>query len=55
MEDGVSALQAITNLVENAEISVIISVEEFEIQSDGFTTIQNFANAIEGFVILIGI
>lgn len=49
MEYGVSALKAIPNFVQDAKIGMIISVEEFQVQSDGFATIQDLAYPIENF------
>lgn len=48
MENRISSLQAITNFVEDTEIRVIVAVKEFEIQSNGFTSVENLADFTDG-------
>lgn len=53
MEDGVSTFETVPNLVENAEISVVVSVQEFKIESDGLAAIKNLSYRIVNLDVLI--
>ena len=53
MENGVSALETIPNSVQYAKVRVVISVEEFQVQSNGFAAVQDLAYPVEDFIVCV--
>lgn len=54
MEDRITSLKAVAHLIQYAEISMIVSIKEFEIELDRLAAIKNAANRSENFEVLLG-
>jgi hypothetical protein len=53
MEYGVSAFKTIPNSVQYAEVRVIVSVEEFQVQPDGFAAVQDLAYPVKNLKVCV--
>lgn len=54
VEYRVSAFQTIPNFVQYAEVGVIVSEEEFQVQSNGLAAVQDLAYPVENLILCIG-
>ena len=54
VEYRVSTFQTIPNFIEDAQIGMIISVQEFKIQFDRLTAVKDLAYAVEDFEFFVG-
>ncbi len=54
MEYRISALETVPNFVEDAQIGMVVSVQEFEIQLNFLTPVKDLAYSVEDFELFVG-
>jgi len=54
VEYRVSTLKTIPNFVEDAQIGVVVPVQEFKVQLNRLTTVKDLAYSVEDFELFIG-
>jgi hypothetical protein len=53
VEDRIAPFETVSNLVENAQIRVVVSVKEFEVQLDRLAAVKDLAYSVENFVLFV--
>jgi hypothetical protein len=54
VEYRISALETVPNFVEDAQIGMVVSVQEFEIQLNCLTPVKDLAYSVEDFELFVG-